>query len=470
MVKIRGMKPGSYAVVDRWTLARVHDSIQPEMDPREARDQQRKTLREKSKARVAHWGNTMEGKRLHKEKMMLQKIQEEEERRKEIDAREAEFREAERQKQLKRANKQLFLEDDRVKEFHSQLLVCEVMKERDLQATVKAEISRMNAETEAAHARKAERVNRKALRLKRRQKRAAKQQADAFKQMREEQLKASAARKEEARKAAEEESRQIRLAAEAEVQRVLEEERQRKVKQKELAHTYHLANMEQRKVKAARLAKEEEEVRKQEEYAKKKQAQLDERQRREKERFRAKLAQRQKLIDDQTAILEQMRSDRKEAYMRDVLDAENKFKARENEKKRRAEDLKAQIDRSRAIALEMREAKRKREAEHDRLVTAAMKRQAAALAEEEREEKRQQRLRSEKIQQYQLKQISQRKAQQEAELKAERKLRRMMKKGAKQTDDYFLSYVKEVTDEMIADGFDTKPLNKYLNMLKENGM
>ncbi|KAL4636185.1 coiled-coil domain-containing protein 173-like [Arapaima gigas] len=98
---------------------------------------EREALHLRSKEVVKLWANTVTGQR--QKKMEVKKIQEEieEEERKQTDLEEAKYQCQKREEAIEKAKTQQYYQMDRVRGFHSALLLTEVLKERDIQLELK---------------------------------------------------------------------------------------------------------------------------------------------------------------------------------------------------------------------------------------------------------------------------------------------------------------------------------------------
>merc|ERR1712166_521470 len=132
--------PGT-AVITAHELARMKVSIDegqgimPPANPHELRSE-RVRLQKISQDRVSRWPNTLEAERKNKEAKRLERHEEEETERRKIDKEEAAIQGEKRRMAIERANKMLYDDNDRVKSFHSALLLSDVMKEREAQIEV----------------------------------------------------------------------------------------------------------------------------------------------------------------------------------------------------------------------------------------------------------------------------------------------------------------------------------------------
>ncbi|XP_066497266.1 cilia- and flagella- associated protein 210 [Hoplias malabaricus] len=98
---------------------------------------QREALHLRSKEVVKNWTNTIAGQRQKKLEAKKKKEEAEEEERKTMDIEEAKFQQQKRKEAIERAKMQLYYQTDRVKGFHSALLLTEVLKEREAQIELK---------------------------------------------------------------------------------------------------------------------------------------------------------------------------------------------------------------------------------------------------------------------------------------------------------------------------------------------
>ncbi|XP_074550428.1 cilia- and flagella- associated protein 210 [Halichoeres trimaculatus] len=101
---------------------------------------QREKLHMQSKEMVKTWSNTISGQR--QKKLEAKKIREqvEEEKRKQIDKEEAEYREQKKKEVIEKAKTLMYYQKDRVKGFNRALLLTEVLKEREAQIELKQKI------------------------------------------------------------------------------------------------------------------------------------------------------------------------------------------------------------------------------------------------------------------------------------------------------------------------------------------
>lgn len=120
------------------------DRIQQQLNRKQIEEARLRKVREereerknKSKEVVQHWGNTIAGQR--QRKLEARKIREEKEEAEkcQIDIEEAKFQAAQRKGAIDKAKTQQYYQTDRVKGFHSALMLTEVLKEREAQLELK---------------------------------------------------------------------------------------------------------------------------------------------------------------------------------------------------------------------------------------------------------------------------------------------------------------------------------------------
>ncbi|XP_075465237.1 cilia- and flagella- associated protein 210 [Ascaphus truei] len=98
---------------------------------------ERETMYLHSKEVVKHWTNTIPGLRQKKLKAKQLREEKEEEEKQRIDIEEAKFQAEERREAIEKAKTKQYYHNDKVKNFHSALLLTEVMKEREAQIELK---------------------------------------------------------------------------------------------------------------------------------------------------------------------------------------------------------------------------------------------------------------------------------------------------------------------------------------------
>merc|ERR1711977_205307 len=94
-------------------------------------------------ARAKTWDNTLEGSRRKKAEEKRKKLELEELERQKLDSEEAKIQLDQRKATIDRANKLLYDESDRMKSFHSKMMMCDVLAEREAQMNPKNELNKL---------------------------------------------------------------------------------------------------------------------------------------------------------------------------------------------------------------------------------------------------------------------------------------------------------------------------------------
>lgn len=120
------------------------ERIQQQLHRKQIEEERLKAIREEREARknkskevVQHWGNTIAGHRQRKLEARKIREQKEEEEKCAIDIEEAKYQAQQRKEAIDKAKTQQYYQTDRVKGFHSALMLTEVLKEREAQLELK---------------------------------------------------------------------------------------------------------------------------------------------------------------------------------------------------------------------------------------------------------------------------------------------------------------------------------------------
>jgi hypothetical protein len=108
-------------------------------DEAKKRQEQREDKHNLSQSMVKNWENTIEGQRNKRLERMRLKQEKEEEEKLKIDKEEAKFQAEHRKEAIERAKTMLYYQTDRLKTFHSSLVLSEVLRERNAQIKFKNE-------------------------------------------------------------------------------------------------------------------------------------------------------------------------------------------------------------------------------------------------------------------------------------------------------------------------------------------
>jgi len=120
------------------------ERIQTQLHRKQIEEERLRKIREenddrkkRSKDIVQHWGNTIAGQRQRKLEARKLREQKEEEEKKQMDIEEAMYQSQLRKEAIDKAKTQQYYQTDRVKGFHSALMLTEVLKEREAQLELK---------------------------------------------------------------------------------------------------------------------------------------------------------------------------------------------------------------------------------------------------------------------------------------------------------------------------------------------
>merc|ERR1719386_102838 len=342
------MAPGGsgQVVISSSELARIKSSLLPEDKQSSSKNERSAELHAKSQARAKTWGNTLEGSRRKKAEEKRKKLELEELERQKVDAEEAKIQLEQRKATIDRANKLLYDESDRMKSFHSKMMLCDVLAEREAQVNLKEELSKLEQIREERHLEMQRGNYRKMLERELREKEereeiskiaavAQKQQLKEFKERRLREIEDSILEGELLRKKARED-----LEAER------NNERKRRSQAAQALVETQKANEYLKEIKAEDLLRQQREEEKIEEYAQRKEQMLELRKRKEEEVFREKQATRQKMIDHQAKNLCQMQSNEETRLERQVLEKEIMEEKKRLEKEEAMQKWQDEIDRS----------------------------------------------------------------------------------------------------------------------------
>ncbi len=94
-------------------------------------------MKQRSRARIQNWPNTIENMRTRRIEERYKRLEDEELERRRIDEEEDAFNQAKRLEAIEKANKKMHDAQDQVKAFHTKMLLCDVLQERDAQIDLK---------------------------------------------------------------------------------------------------------------------------------------------------------------------------------------------------------------------------------------------------------------------------------------------------------------------------------------------
>ncbi|TRY92810.1 hypothetical protein DNTS_024876 [Danionella cerebrum] len=335
--------------------------------------EQREALHMRSKELVKHWSNTIAGQR--QKKLEAKKIRDaiEEEERKRIDLEEAEYQAQVRKEAIEKAKTQQYYQTDRVKGFHSALLLAEVLKEREAQIELKR--LKQNATKEIDRGILAEITSRdeQALVEEKQKNLQRKQEQQAVAESLKQQIMDQEVKKKQEKQEIKMEAEEIERLKNLHLWELSMQEHKKQEEKKSLlkANFEHMTNVEVMRAAEAQRLEEEEEKRKQlanhKEKMKKMRKEKEEEMFREQQKHREKMTQKlsdekKKLIRNEEEIITKALAEQEARLVREQREKEEKHRAmltsiaahrqamkRENEQK---------VEEERQKALEMLSAKK----------------------------------------------------------------------------------------------------------------
>lgn len=141
-------------VLPRSEWERIKDRLKPQSEEDTKMQSiiaDRERLHEKSIKTVNNWSNTIQGQRNRKLQARKLRLEAEEIELQKIDKEEAKFLQAKRREALDKAKTLQYYQTDRVKEFHSAMLLSEVLNERDKQVAMRKKLAKMQKDREAEY-------------------------------------------------------------------------------------------------------------------------------------------------------------------------------------------------------------------------------------------------------------------------------------------------------------------------------
>lgn len=346
-----------------------------------------KMLHAKSQARAKTWSNTLEGSRRKKAEERQRKLEAEESERQKVDAAEAKIQLDQRKATIDRANKLLYDESDRMKSFHSKMMQCDVLAEREAQVSLKAELGKLDAIREDRFLEMEKQNYRKMLEREIKEKETKEELSRIAAKAQKEQL---AEYKEKRFREIEDQMLEGELMRRKAVED-LEGERQAEGKRKNLAikavEDTMKANEYLKQIKAEDMLRQEREEGKIQEYADRKERMIKLRRQKEDEVFRKKQEARNAMIDAQAQRLGMLQDD-EEAR----IDEQVRQKEQSDEKKRMEKDalrrrFQNEMNKSRAAQIARKQAERQQEKNEDAETAAFLSEWCKVLDKQEHEEK-----------------------------------------------------------------------------------
>jgi hypothetical protein len=353
---------------------RIKGSINiPTAEDAEAKKQERKTMHETAMGKVKNWPNTLDTLRKKKEDDKVKKARDEEIRRREIDAREAAYQHELRRAAIEKSNQALYMQQDQVKAFNSKMLLADVLQEREAQLRLNGERKEVQKEIEQGYVEQEKaqmQAHDEGVKVKEAtmQEKKDKNATAIREQWREAQIKRQKLAQEE-----KVEGELIKKQVAEELEKDYQKEAERRQRAVETQGEFLQANERLRKQKEEQKQKELTEEQKTLEYAREKDAMTTLRKQKEEERFKAKQAVRQKMIDKQVEVLRSIKSNEEQRLEKQVAEAQQKAQQEFEEKERKANEMKAAIEKSRLVQAEKKRLAEQRKKEDNEHFTADWK-------------------------------------------------------------------------------------------------
>jgi len=424
-------------------------------------------LHERSKKRASAWTNTLEGSRRKKQEDKKRALELEELERQKVDQKEEAIAMDKRRNAIERANKILYEESDRMKTFHSKMMLCDVLAEREAQVALKEELGKLEQIRDERYLEMEKASYRNMLERELREKDNLGKAAKMAAEMQKSQLKEATDKRlrqieddilegEMLRQKAAEDLRGERLA----------EKKRRQQAVQALAETQK-ANAYLKQLRAEDELRDQREEEKIREYALRKERVLELRKKREEEVFQAKQSHKQKMIDKQVAQLAAMKSNEDERLERQVLEKEMKDEMDRLEGEERRRKWLEEIDTSRRMQVERKRAQTDREKAEEHELSSFWKEWCGRLDELDEQEKTQRRSAAKKLAQEQLMQKEVRKRREEEEKRRESTVAVSAQSALEADTLEFHQYAEEQIKKYATEGKNIIPLIKELRSFRK---
>eukprot|EP00744_Colponema_vietnamica_P001245 GILI01002087.1.p1 GENE.GILI01002087.1~~GILI01002087.1.p1 ORF type:complete len:468 (+),score=158.10 GILI01002087.1:169-1572(+) len=463
---IGSVEPGA-AVVSLSELDRIRTSIRSADSILMDKQREKEILHQKSMNRVKNWGNTIEALRQKKEEERIRRLERLEEERLKVDREEEAIQLDKKRKAIERANKLLHDDQDRVKSFHSKLLLSDVMQEREYQVDLKQR--KKNYEKKIDHdwferdmesLRIAEQEEReKQERMKKKSEDIARIQKE---QLYEFKLKTIKGLQEE-----QHEGELIKRKVIEDIEAEKRKEQARRERAKQAQMDTMKANEVLKKIKEkeqVRIQREEDMI---DEYARKKEEVLAMRRKKEEEKFREKQAARQKIIDAQIERLAQMIDTENTRIAGQVQEAEAKANAELERRRQRFMQMEAQIERSRQKQIAVKKAVQNAEQEDAKNFAEFWRQRNKEIEDHEEEERRAKVERNKELANFLKEQADQKKHKYDREKVDELMAAERAKDMSLQEELKFNSYAEQMLQTWSDMGKNVKPLILELKNYKK---
>ncbi|KAF4108746.1 cilia- and flagella- associated protein 210 [Onychostoma macrolepis] len=422
--------------------------------------QQREALHMRSKELVKHWSNTIAGQR--QKKLEAKNIREaiEEEERKQIDIEEAKYQAQIRKEAIEKAKTQQYYQTDRVKGFHSALLLAEVLKEREAQIELKR--MKQNASKDLDREILAEMACREEQTLQQDQQKALQRKRDQLaaaesvkQQIKDHEMK-KAQERQEVKCAAEEieQLRDLHLWEQSMNERKKQEEKRSAMK----AHQDYVTNRELMKATEAQRQEEEEERRKQ--FARHKEKVMKMRKEKQEEIFRELQRHRETIIQKLAVQKQQQISNEEEIIAKAVAEREAKLAREQREKEEKHAAMLNSIAAHRESMRKKQERKAEEEKQKDLEMLNAKKEAYKIFMEKQELQAQKAREEGKTLQDIYIQEMAEKRARHHRTKKEEKDFAEMNTALIVEEEDQFQKYAKQVIETAKKSERNTFPLLK----------
>jgi hypothetical protein len=461
-------------IISASEFERIQQTLLPENEQRSADGGTRKKsqtramdLHLKSQARAKTWDNTLEGSRRKKAEDKRKKFEAEELERQKVDAEEAKIQLDQRKATIDRANKLLYDESDRMKSFHSKMMVCDVLAEREAQVALKDELKKLEHVREDRFLEMEKQNYRKMLEREMKEKETKEELSRLASRAQKEQL---AEYKEKKFREIEDqmlEGELLRRKAVEDLEAERKAERKRRGMAVQALSETQKANEYLKQIKAEDALRQQREEEKIQGYAQRKEKLLELRKQKEDEVFQQKQASRNSMIEAQARRLAEMANDEDQRIERQVAEKEeadeNKRLKKEAARQRWEED----IQKSRVQQIQRKQNEREREKAEDAETAKFLQEWCKVLDRQEQEEVELKNQANRKLSQEHKKmvEIGRRKLEQDKSLEGEVALR--AKRAIEADTIEFHSYAENCIRDYSAEGKNVIPLIKELREFRK---
>lgn len=425
------------------------------------------SLHLKSQTRAKSWSNTLEGSRRKKAEDRKKKLEAEELERQRIDAQESKIQLDQRKATIDRANKLLYDEADRMKSFHSKMMLCDVLAEREAQTSLKGELKKLEHIREDRFLEMEKQNYRKMLEREIKEKETKEELSRIVSKAQKEQL---AEYKDKRFREVEDEMLEGELmrrkaCEDLEAERAADK-RRRAQAVKNIEETM-VANEYLKQIKAEDALREKREEEKVQEHAQRKEKMLALRKAKEDEVFRQKQETRNRMIQEQAERLAKMCDDEDERVEKQVQDTHNENERRRLEKEALMARWNDDINRSRGAQIQRKAQQRAARREEDQETAKFLGEWCHVLDKQEAEEQAAKREAAVKLSQEHKKMVEINRRKLDEEKKQEMDVAARAKRATEADTIEFHQYAENCIREYSEEGKNVIPLIKELREFRK---